>query len=187
LVPKTGIRVIFIILACRLRSKTKPFVTNTHHTLCFSGHRRYTPSPADGARLSAALESAWADGYRVFVSGMAPGFDLAAAEAVVALGLVRRGVKLIAAIPFSGQASGYTAADKSRYEALLKLADEVRVLEERYSHGCYYRRDEWMVERSGRLVCWYDGSSGGTRYTVRRALKAGLEIVNTFRATDSLF
>ena len=28
------------------------------------------------------------------------------------------------------------------------------------------------------LVAWYDGSPGGTRYTVRRALGRGLEVVN---------
>jgi hypothetical protein len=70
---------------------------------------------------------------------------------------------------------------------LLAAADEVRVLADRYSHGCYYRRDEWMVERAGRLICRYDGSPGGTRYTVRCAIRRGLEIVNTFRAPGSLF
>ncbi len=151
-------------------------------TLCFSGHRSYVASAEGEARLAAALEAALDDGYRVFVSGMAPGFDLAAAEAVVRL----RGagdVRLVAAIPFRGQPRGYGADDRRRYDALLEAADEVCVLAEGYSHGCYYRRDEWMVDRSGRIVCWYDGGNGrssGTRYTVRRALKAGLEVVNVF-------
>ncbi len=160
-------------------------MTRDRNTLCFTGHRRYVPSPGDEARLAAALVSALDDGYRVFISGMAPGFDLAAAEAV--LHLRGAGIRLIAAIPFLGQPHGYTADDRRRYDALLDAADEVRVLAERYSHCCYYRRDDWMVDRSGRIVCWYDGSTGGTRYTVRRALKAGLEVVNVFRAEGTLF
>jgi uncharacterized phage-like protein YoqJ len=83
----------------------------------------------------------------------------------------------------------------------LAAADEVVVLSERYFHGCYYRRDEWMVDRSGRIVCWYDGghsasshsglnrapkSSSGTRYTVRSAVKSGLEVVNLFRDPDGM-
>jgi uncharacterized phage-like protein YoqJ len=166
--------------------------------VCFSGHRYYAAAPEDEARLAEAVEAAWSDGYRVFISGMAPGFDLAAAEAVVRLRerSERRqrilhpteisDIKLIAAVPFRGQPRGYSPVDLARYEALLAAADEVVVLSEGYFHGCYYRRDEWMVDRSGRIVCWYDGrrSGSGTRYTVRRAVKSGLEVVNLFRDPD---
>ncbi len=165
-------------------------MTPERNTLCFTGHRRYDSAAGDEARLAAAVAAAFDDGYRTFVSGMAPGFDLAAGEAVVRLrerGVLGDGARLVAAIPFRGQPRGYSADDGRRYDALLEAADEVRVLADRYSHGCYYRRDDWMVERSGRIICWYDGSGGGTRYTVRRALKAGLEVVNLFRAPGSLF
>ncbi|MDR2890205.1 MAG: SLOG family protein [Alistipes sp.] len=168
-------------------------------TACFSGHRYYSGAEADEARLAAAVEAAWRAGYRTFISGMAPGFDLAAAEAVERLRAAlcagegadsreRNEIKLIAAVPFAGQAAGWSADDGVRYERLIEAADEVRILEHGYSHGCYYRRDEWMVERSGRLICWFDGKkNGGTRYTVRCAMKHGLEIVNVFRAPDTLF
>ncbi len=174
------------------RTLARFFMERDHHTVCFTGHRRYVPSPGDEARLAGALEAAFDDGYRTFVSGMAPGFDLAAAEAVVRLreqGVLGDGARLVAAIPFRGQPRGYTADDRRRYDTLLEAADEVRVLAERYSHGCYYRRDEWMVERSGRIICWYDSTGGnsGTRYTVRRALSARLEVVNIFRADGTLF
>ncbi|MDR2912136.1 MAG: DUF1273 domain-containing protein [Alistipes sp.] len=181
--------------------------------VCFSGHRYYAAAAADEGRLAAAVEQAVGDGYRVFVSGMAPGFDLAAAEAVVRCRSERvRGadfsggasggghssdIRLVAAVPFARQAAGYSDVDRARYEALLAAADEVCVLAEGYSHGCYFRRDEWMVERASRLICWYDGGAGGsrasgasgsgTRYTVRRALAAGLDIVNVFRDPDTLF
>ncbi len=158
-----------------------------NNTLCFSGHRYYAAAPDDEARLAAAVEAAFADGYRTFISGMASGFDLAAAEAVVRLRARAAEVVLVAAIPFAGQPGGYTPADRVRYDAILAAADRTEVLAERYFHGCYLRRDDWMVERSGRVICWYDGSSSGTRYTVRRALARGLEIVNIFRAADSLF
>lgn len=156
-------------------------------TVCFTGHRTYDGTEDDFARLVAAVRAAAEAGYRTFISGMAPGFDLAAAEAVVCLRDGRADVRLVAAVPFAGQPRGYTAADRARYAKLLAVSDDVRVLEERYTHGCYYRRDDWMVERSGRVICWYSGTSGGTRYTVRRALSAGLEIVNLFRSQPSLF
>ncbi len=156
-------------------------------TVCFSGHRYYGGAAEDEARLFSAVREAYDEGFRMFVSGMAPGFDLAAGEAVLRLRAARGDVRLVAAVPFAGQQRGYSAGDLARYEALLQAADDVRVLAARYSHGCYYRRDEWMVERSRRIVCWYDGSRGGTRYTVRRAVARGLEVVNVFRAPGSLF
>ncbi len=159
---------------------------NKQTTACFSGHRYYPGSETDETRLAEAVEAACLDGYRIFISGMATGFDLAAAEAVVRLKDLYADVRLIAAIPFAGQASKYPPADRTRYDALLKAADEIWTLSERYSYGCYYRRDELMVERSARLICWYDGtkSSSGTRYTVRKALASALEIVNLFRNPD---
>jgi hypothetical protein len=171
--------------------------------VCFSGHRYYAATPEDEARLFAAVDEARADGWRVFISGMAPGFDLAAAETVVRL-RKSSDIKLIAAVPFPGQPRDYSSADLARYEGLLAAADEVCVLSERYSRGCYYRRDEWMVDRSGRIICWYNPSGrarasdesgasdtpkvpgravrigNGTRYTVRHAVKSGLEVVNLF-------
>jgi uncharacterized phage-like protein YoqJ len=158
-------------------------MANRQNTLCFSGHRYYDGSEADQVRLADSLLAACEAGYRTFISGMAQGFDLAAAEAVLRLrsaGLFT-GIELVCAVPFPRQASKYSPVDRLRYDAALAAADLVKVLSDRYSHGCYYRRDDWMVDRSGRIVCWYDGSSSGTRYTVRRAVASGLEVVNLFR------
>ncbi len=142
-------------------------------TLCFSGHRFYVGADADEKRLTVAVRAAYDDGYRVFISGMAEGFDLAAAEAVVRLRDEHPEVRLVAAVPFEGH-----YADPR--------ADEIVVLEPKYKRGCYYRRDEWMVDRSTRLICYYDRSKGGTgtRYTVKYALSRGLEIDNIFRAGE---
>lgn len=156
-------------------------------TLCFTGHRRYSGGAEDEARLVAALDEAYADGYRTFISGMAEGFDLVAAAAVVRLRERRPDVMLVAALPFRGQAAGFGAADKQLHDNLLAAADRIEVLAERYDHGCYYRRDDWMTDHSSRVVCWYDGSPSGTRYTVRSALARNLVVVNIFRTPGSLF
>ena len=47
-----------------------------------------------------------------------------------------------------------------------------------YHRGCYAVRNDFLVYNARVLVAWYDGSPGGTRYTVRRALGRGLEVVN---------
>lgn len=160
---------------------------NKNLTVCFSGHRTFSRGD-DGGRLAEAVEAARADGYRTFVSGMAAGFDLAAAEAVLRLRASGADVRLVCAVPFAGHIND---------ESVVALADEVHILAPEYAHGVFYRRNEWMVERSGRLICWYDagtgsssrgsGASSGTRHTVRAALASGLEIVNLFRPSQSLF
>ena len=53
------------------------------HTAAFTGHRRYDGECDDALR--AVVRELYGWGFRVFWSGMALGFDLAAAEAVLAL------------------------------------------------------------------------------------------------------
>ena len=68
----------------------------------------------------------------------------------------------------SGMAVGFELAE----------ADSVEVLAPAYHRGCYAVRNDFLVDNARVLVAWYDGSPGGTRYTVRRALGRGLEVVN---------
>ena len=57
-------------------------------------------------------------------------------------------------------------------------ADSVEVLAPAYHRGCYAVRNDFLVDNARVLVAWYDGSPGGTRHTVFRALRRGLEFVN---------
>ena len=79
--------------------------TNLH--AAFTGHRTY-----DGrgdAALRVLLDAMYARGFRTFLSGMAVGFDLAAAEAVVALRHAHPDVRLVAVVPFRRQAARFPA------------------------------------------------------------------------------
>ena len=87
-------------------------------------------------------------------------------------------MRLVCAVPFEGQEARFPAADRERYARLLAAADERVTVCPRYAPGCYARRNDYLVDRAGVLVAWYDGSPGGTRYTVRRALRRGREVVN---------
>jgi uncharacterized phage-like protein YoqJ len=160
-------------------------MSEREYTLCFTGHRYYSGDAEE--KLAEAIETAYADGYRVFISGMAQGFDLAAAETVLRAKSSHPEIRLTAAVPFRGQARGFSAGDNARYEAILATADEVVTLREDYSFRCYWDRDDWMVQHSSRVICWYDGSRGGTRYTVRAAIDAAIDIVNLYSSPGTLF
>ena len=42
-------------------------------------------------------------------------------------------------------------------------------------------RNDYLVAHAATLVAWYDGSPGGTHYTVQRALHRGLEFIQLHR------
>lgn len=195
-------------------------------TVAFTGHRTYGGQAA--AALRATVGELYARGFRTFLCGMAMGFDLAAAEAVLACrdsetgsafspaafpastlapaassasafpaAMVSAsvfspasapdphfphtpmpGLRLVAVIPFRGQESRFPAVDRERFRRVLAAADHSVTLSPSYHAGCYAVRNNYLVEHAALLVAWYDGSPGGTHYTVRRALGRGLEFIN---------
>ena len=221
-------------------------------TVAFTGHRTYGGQAATALR--ATVGELYARGFRTFLCGMAMGFDLAAAEAVLACRDSQTasalspaaasaaafpsaaasaavppasgfspaaasaaafpsvaasaavppasafspavdsvsaffpephsphtpmpGLRLVAVIPFRGQESRFPAADRERFRRVLAAADHSVTLSPSYHAGCYAVRNNYLVEHAALLVAWYDGSPGGTHYTVRRALGRGLEFIN---------
>lgn len=146
------------------------------NSVAFTGHRTYRAEA--GALLRETIEGLYACGMRTFLSGMAVGFDLAAAEAVVACRADCPELRLVAVVPFAGQQNRFGPTDRSRYERLLAGADDAVVLSELYYRGCYAVRNDYLTDHASVLVAWYDGSRGGTQYTVRRALAMGREVRN---------
>ncbi len=147
-------------------------------TAAFTGHRDYR-GECD-AQLRAAIRRLYADGYRTFLSGMAVGFDLAAAEAVIELRGELPGVRLVCVIPFAGQQRRFPQGDKERFERICGSADEVLTLSPSYDRMVYMRRNDFLVEHSSALVAWFCGREGGTEYTILKAVRAGLKIRNLY-------
>ena len=96
------------------------------HTAAFTGHRRYDGECDDALR--AVVRELYGWGFRVFWSGMALGFDLAAAEAVLALRGELPGLRLCCAVPFPGQADRFPEADRLRYMRILDRRRSLRVM-----------------------------------------------------------
>ena len=150
--------------------------TDLHTAVSFSGHRTYRGEAE--AALRSTLEALYEQGFRTFSSGMAVGFDLAAAEAVLELRSRHADVRLVAVVPFCGQERRFGAADRERFCRIVYRADECVVLADAYHRGCYAVRNDCLVARARVLVAWYDGSPGGTHYTVCRARRLGLRIIH---------
>ena len=59
---------------------------------------------------------------------------------------------------------------------LLEACDLETLVQNRYTPSCMQRRDRYMVDHAMLLIAAFDGTAGGTRYTVEYALRRGIEI-----------
>ena len=157
------------------------------NTCCFTGHRpEKLPWRRDETderclalkrSLTRELEQAYRDGYRHFICGMARGADFYFCEAALDLRDRRTGVTVEAAIPCEEQAAGWGEEDRERYFRLVEQCDYETMVQHRYDKGCMLRRNRYMVDRSAMLIAVYDGTLGGTMYTLQYAMKRKLDLV----------
>ena len=116
-------------------------------------------------------------GVRSFICGMAEGCDLYFAEAVLALKKRYPDIRLEAAIPYAGQANGWSEGQRRRYEVILSQCDEQSVLRQNYSRECMMERNRYMVDKAQILIVCCDGTSGGSLNTLRYAMDKDKEII----------
>lgn len=160
------------------------------HTCCFTGHRpqefpwghneEWEECVLLRELLAAEIGRMRERGVTTFVSGMALGVDMWAAELVLECKRAEPDapIRLCAALPFEGQANRWSVAYRERYFDTLAQADEVVILHEHYTKGCMFERDRYMVDRSAHMIAVYNGSpKGGTKYTLDYALSQGLAVV----------
>ena len=156
-------------------------------TCCFTGHRPsklpfgYDEEHPDCLRLKVMLlceiDRLRGEGVNVFLSGMAQGVDIFAAEAVLDIRKAYPEVRLVAVVPFEGQADRWSPEYRERYFTILAQADEVITLRTRYAEGCLWERNRTMVDASSHLVAVWGGGAGGTKQTVEYARKKGLRVM----------
>lgn len=98
------------------------------------------------------------------ISGMALGIDT-----LFSLTCLELNVPLIAAIPCRGQEKLWTNKSQRLYNEILDKAHVVNVLSPMYTKECMQKRNEWMVDKSTKVLAVWDGSSGGTGNCVKYA------------------
>lgn len=115
-------------------------------------------------------------GITHFISGMAIGVDLDFAETVLKL-KVKYPITLECAIPCPNQTIKWKDTDKLRYESILKSADKVSIISDRYTPDCMLKRNRYMVEKSELVIAVFNGiEKGGTWYTINCARETNTAI-----------
>lgn len=155
--------------------------------VAFTGHR-YIPRHKEKVirlQVKSAVQRLYVQGYRTFLCGVALGFDMLAAEEVQTLKVALSDIRLVAVVPHRGQSEQWSPYERQRYERLLAMADDVKVLSERYYDGCLLRRNDYMISHADCIIAYFDGKQkGGTFYTVRNATKHGLSVTNLFNNSE---
>lgn len=150
---------------------------NRQQCACFTGHR---PEKLERMHwlikrdLKKEILRAIDDGITVFISGMARGVDIWAAEIVLSLRKSGKHIKLICASPFPGFEARWDKDWKDRYNVIMAAADHTVFVCKGYSRSCFQIRNEWMVDRSARVIAVYNGEPGGTKNTIEYARRQGI-------------
>ena len=145
----------------------------------FTGHRpekmKMTEAQVKQV-LRQAIEAAVADGFDTFVSGMAPGVDMWAAEIVLELKGKGHPLTLFAAVPYERFGQSKLHGMTERYQAVIEGCDRVEYISQYYHKGVFRLRDEYLVDHCQMLIAVFNGSEGGTKYTMDYAYKKGVPV-----------
>lgn len=147
---------------------------------CFTGHRPEKlkqPEKEITALLETAIQAAINDGFVTFISGMARGVDIWAAEIVLRLRDEGAPIHLICASPYEGFEKSWSADWQKRYRHIWVAADYKKFISPAYSRDCFQRRNEWMVDHSARVIAAFNGERGGTKNTMDYAARQGVPVI----------
>ena len=150
------------------------------HRVCFTGHRPEKQTRHEKSikkDLEKEIRQAAADGLNVFITGMARGVDIWAAQIVLMLRDEGYDVKLMCVCPYEGFERGWNQEWQKAYREILAAADFVKYVCEGYNRTCFQARNEWMVNHSARVIAVFNGEKSGTKNTIDYAMKVGVPVV----------
>jgi len=130
-------------------------------------------------KLAVEIEKLRKKGVTTFLSGMTQGVELWGAEILRDLkrAYPDQEIRLVAVIPYAGQADRWRGKNRERYRGILASADQIVTLRPWYAPGCLFERSRYMVDASTHLIAVFGGEPGSVKYTLDYARKKGRKIV----------
>ncbi len=155
---------------------------------CFTGHRPqnlpfgFNEEEESCKKLKALLFKAIVTlitKYDVdyFISGMALGVDMYAAEIVLEVKKTYPHIKLEAAIPCETQSTKWSESFRNRYYNILSECDKETLLQTQYTSDCMQKRNQYMIDKSDYVIAVWDGKPSGTGSTVNYAKQKNKKIL----------
>ena len=116
------------------------------------------------------------NGVTHFISGMALGVDMFAAEIVLGLKGSYNNIKLEIAIPCETQAEKWNETLRNRYFDIAAQCDKETMLQHEYTADCMEKRNRYMIEQADYIIAVWDGTPSGTGKTVQFAQRQGKSV-----------
>ena len=148
------------------------------YVVTFTGHRTY--SRHNDQLIQHWVEMLYMAGACRFRVGMAEGFDLAAASAVLVAKNKHSDIELEVFIPWRGFEQTFSESNRRLYSLIVERATQIHYLAEGYYHGVYQERNEKMVDGADYVIAWWNGKPSGTANTVRYARRVGCPVKNIY-------
>lgn len=147
------------------------FKYNEHYKLCIKIKKA----------LTSEIKQFYGQGIRTFWVGGSIGVDTWAAEIILELKKQEgyKDIRLCVALPFPEFKNHFDAKQQTRLRDILNACDEQTITSDRESEKAYRIRNEFMIDRSCRLLAVYDNGHSirsGTGMTVHYAQKKGLSV-----------
>lgn len=149
--------------------------------VCFTGHRPETIGRSEfeiKELLRPVIIKSVNEGFRTFITGMARGFDLWAADIVLEYRESLSDIHLVCALPMPNFEKKWNIREQNHYRDILAKADHAVLVSEHYSKACFQKRNIYMVDRAARVIAAYNGGVGGTYNTISYAKKKNVEVIN---------
>lgn len=128
-------------------------------------------------RLKVIIRLLYKEGYDVYLTGMADGFDIWGGEAVLAMQPELPDLKIVA-VPAYIPKTTKDIAYYRMYARIMAASAQIYAVCPEYTRDCFDRRNEALVSNSSTLVCYFDGIKGGTANTIAKARKRDMRIIN---------
>ncbi len=148
-------------------------------TVCLTGHRPrllpwgYDESKNSCQKFKECLKNVFCeeieDGFSIFMTGMAEGFDMIATEVLLEL-REEKDISIIAVIPCARQEIKWKKSQQLRYKKLIDECNQQIVLSQHYTSQCMIERNKYMVDRASLCIACFNGRPSGTEKTLKYAL-----------------
>ncbi len=126
-------------------------------------------------------------GVTHFISGMAIGVDMYAAEIVLDLKSIYPEITLECAIPCETQAVKWTEKLRDRYFNIAARCDTETMLQHHYTADCMQRRNRYMVDHADYILAVWDGRPSGTGKTMAYARSTRKRVIVISPKTNTIY
>ena len=149
-------------------------------SVCFTGHRKISKNQITFVRRRTKEEvfKCIDNGYEIFYTGGALGFDIIATQIVLDAKKFYPHVKLRLILPCINQTDNRKQENIDEYNKIIAQADSVEYISQEYQKGCMHERNIIMVDRSSLCIAYLKHKNSGTFYTVTYAADNLVDIIN---------